>query len=104
MHIFKSLKPVLAALTLELVAVCLLGSALIAQQPPAQAPPVDPQVEEFRARADAMVKQMTLEEKIDYIGGIHGFYVREVPKLKMPALRMSDGPLGERNDGPSTTY
>jgi len=48
---------------------------------------------------------MTLEEKVDYIGGT-GFAVRAVPRLGLPALQMSDGPIGVRSNSrfPSTTY
>ena len=55
-------------------------------------------------RAEAILKKMTLEEKIDYIGGVNGFYVRAVPRLGLPALKMSDGPIGVRCYGPSTAY
>ena len=46
---------------------------------------------------------MTLEEKIDYLGGIEGFYVRDYPRLKLPRFKMADGPFGVRNYGPATT-
>jgi beta-glucosidase len=56
-------------------------------------------------KIDALVKGMTLEQKVDYIGGT-GFAVRAVPSVKLPAFEMSDGPYGTRsNEGfPSTTY
>ncbi|MFY9935629.1 MAG: glycoside hydrolase family 3 C-terminal domain-containing protein [Silvibacterium sp.] len=56
-------------------------------------------------RIDEIVKSMTLQQKIDFIGGT-GFAVRPEPELKIPALEMSDGPYGVRsNTGfPSTTY
>jgi len=47
---------------------------------------------------------MTLEEKIDYIGGLNDFYIRAIPRLKIPALRMSDGPLGVHDYGLTTAY
>jgi len=58
-----------------------------------------------REKASAIVQQMTLEEKIDYIGGT-GFAVRAVPRLHLPALQMSDGPIGVRSNSgfPSTVY
>jgi beta-glucosidase len=68
-----------------------------------QAPvPSNPEIER---RVDAIIKKMTLEQKIDYIGGT-GFAVRAIPALGVPALEMSDGPLGVRNNQkfPSTTY
>jgi beta-glucosidase len=48
---------------------------------------------------------MTLEEKIDYIGGT-GFAIRAMPRLDLPAFEMSDGPYGARSNAgfPSTTY
>ncbi len=69
----------------------------------AQAPvPSNPEIER---RVDAILKKMTLEQKIDYIGGT-GFAVRAMPALGIPALEMSDGPLGVRSNQkfPSTTY
>jgi len=55
-------------------------------------------------RVEKILGQMTLEEKIDYIGGTKDFYVRAIPRLGVPELKMSDGPLGIRNFGPSTAY
>jgi len=55
-------------------------------------------------RAQAIVKKMTLDEKLDYIGGTGGFSIRGIPRLGLPELRMADGPLGVRNAGPSTAY
>jgi beta-glucosidase len=53
-------------------------------------------------RVDAILAKMTLDEKIDYLGGTDGFFVRALPKLGVPRLRMADGPMGVRNFGPST--
>jgi beta-glucosidase len=56
-------------------------------------------------RVDALLSKMTLEQKLDYIGGT-GFAVRAIPGLNLPALEMSDGPLGVRSNQkfPSTVY
>jgi beta-glucosidase len=56
-------------------------------------------------RADTYLAKMSLEEKIDYIGGT-GFAVRAVPSVGLPSLEMSDGPFGVRSNVrfPSTTY
>jgi beta-glucosidase len=55
--------------------------------------------------ADSIVNKMTPEQKIDYIGGT-GFAIRAMPELGLPALEMSDGPVGVRSNlgFPSTTY
>jgi beta-glucosidase len=66
--------------------------------------PHDPTPAEVQ-KVDALVKQMTLQEKIDYIGGT-GFGLRAVPRLGIPEINMSDGPYGTRSNSgfPSTTY
>jgi beta-glucosidase len=68
-----------------------------AQAPSASTPAIE-------ARVDAMLKQLSLEEKVDLIGGINGFYIREIKHIGLPALKMADGPFGVRNYGPSTTF
>ena len=60
--------------------------------------------QEHKDRAAEIVKKMTLEEKIDYIGGYESWYVRAIPRLGLPAVRMADGPQGVRNNTKSTLY
>ncbi|HWD38942.1 MAG TPA: glycoside hydrolase family 3 C-terminal domain-containing protein [Fimbriimonas sp.] len=48
--------------------------------------------------------QMTLDEKIDILSGVDGFNERGVPRLGVPKLLFSDGPVGVRNFGPTTAY
>src|SRR5260370_8797854 len=45
---------------------------------------------------------MTLEEKIDLLGGTDGFFARGIPRLALTRLKMADGPIGVRNFGPAT--
>ncbi|MGA8501123.1 MAG: glycoside hydrolase family 3 C-terminal domain-containing protein [Candidatus Sulfotelmatobacter sp.] len=56
------------------------------------------------ARVDSMLKQLSLEEKIDLLGGVDSFYIRAIPRIGLPRLKMADGPLGVRNYGPSTVF
>ncbi|MBT8055067.1 MAG: glycoside hydrolase [Xanthomonadales bacterium] len=56
------------------------------------------------ARVESILGQMTVEEKIDLLGGVDFFYLRGVPRLGVPRLRMADGPMGVRNDGPATAF
>ena len=55
--------------------------------------PVDAQNER---RVAALLKQMTLEEKIDLLGGVNAFDVRGVPRLGLPQMATADGPFGVR--------
>lgn len=36
------------------------------------------------------------------LGGVDGFFIRGIPRLGLPPLKMADGPLGVRNFGPAT--
>ena len=91
----KITKLLLLALLFWLPAVPLFAQSSTARAAEAKSSPDE--------RAQAIASRMTLEEKLDYIGGIDGFYIRAIPRLNVPAFKMSDGPLGVRNYGPSTT-
>jgi beta-glucosidase len=56
------------------------------------------------ARVDSLLKKLTLDEKIDLIGGVDDFYIRANQKIGLPRLKMADGPVGVRNYGPSTVF
>src|ERR1017187_6579712 len=75
---------------LEFVVLLLLVSFLAWAQAPSVSTPA------IEARADAMLKQLSLEEKIDLMGGFNDFYIREIKHIGLPALKMADGPFGVR--------
>ncbi len=60
--------------------------------------------QEHKDRAAEIVSQMTLEEKIAYVGGYENWFVRAVDRLGLPAVKMADGPQGVRNNTRSTLY
>jgi len=83
---------------LKFVVLILLVSFLAWGQAPSASTPA------IEARADSMLKQLSLEEKIDLIGGVDDFYIRGIKHVGLPALKMADGPFGVRNYGPSTAF
>ena len=53
-------------------------------------------------RVESILSKMTLEEKVEMLGGTDGFFARGLPRLNLPKLKMADGPVGVRNFGPAT--
>ena len=74
-----------------------LAQCVAAQNAPASAANVE-------QRVDSLVSKMTLEEKIEMIGGVNDFYTRPIKRLGIPSLRMSDGPMGVHDYGLATAY
>jgi beta-glucosidase len=87
---------VLLALSLLIVTAGPLPAQQVASQTSASKADVE-------SRAESLLRQMTLEEKIDLLGGVDGFFIRGLPRLGIPRLKMADGPIGVRNFGPATT-
>lgn len=50
---------------------------------------------EIENRIQQLLKQLTLEEKIDLLGGT-GFETKPIERFGIPSLKMADGPLGVR--------
>src|SRR4051794_15683592 len=84
-------------LVISLLACAITASALPAQCHAGAGTSGMPSAE---SRADELVSQMTLEEKIYYIGGTNWFYIRSIPRLGIPEIKMSDGPMAVRVDFP----
>jgi len=55
-------------------------------------------------RVDTMIAKLTLEQKIELLGGEDNMYIKAQPAIDLPRIRMSDGPMGVRTWGPSTAY
>ncbi len=55
-------------------------------------------------RVSTLLADMTLAEKLDYIGGYKYFSVRGIERLGLPEILLSDGPVGLRGEGKSTAY
>jgi beta-glucosidase len=55
---------------------------------------LDPKIE---ARVEQLLQQMTLDEKLEMLTGT-GFASRPLPRLGIPAMEMTDGPVGVRTE------
>lgn len=58
---------------------------------------------ELEREIDQVIEKMTLEEKISMIHGSGIFRTGAVERLGIPALKMSDGPMGVRNEMPDAS-
>ena len=55
-------------------------------------------------RVDDLLAKMTLEEKIDLIGGDTPFRTHAIPRLHIPYFQMADGPVGAHIPAPTIAY
>ncbi len=75
----------------------LSAPALHAQAPVPDSPAIDQQ-------ADSMLSKLSLQQKLELIGGEDNMFLRAEPVAGFPRLKMSDGPDGIRTWGPDTAY
>ena len=53
---------------------------------------------ELRKKAEDLLQKLTLDEKIGMIHGAQLFQTKGVERLGIPALKLSDGPMGVRHE------
>src|ERR1039458_1267816 len=83
----------------SLVSTILLAASLAVS---AQAPaPDSPAIE---AQAHAMISKLTLEQKVELLGGVDNMFTRPMPVIELPRFKMSDASVGVRTWGPTTAY
>jgi beta-glucosidase len=87
----------IAVLSLEF-AILLAGTLAVSAQAPV---PDSPAIE---AKAHAMIAKLTLEQKIELLGGVDNMFTRPMPAIDLPRFKMSDASLGVRTWGPTTAY
>ena len=63
--------------------------------------PDSPAIEQ---RVDSLLAKLSLQQKLQLIGGVDNFYTYAQPNIGLPQLKMSDGPFGVRVFGKSTAY
>ncbi|MDR3772968.1 MAG: glycoside hydrolase family 3 C-terminal domain-containing protein [Terracidiphilus sp.] len=87
------------ALFLPALLVFALALSLTAR---AQAPaPDSPAIE---AQAHAWIQKLTLEQKVELVGGVDGMFTNAQPAIGLPRFKMSDASVGVRTWGPTTAY
>jgi beta-glucosidase len=62
----------------------------------------DPQTTE--KRVDNLLAKMTLDEKLDLLGGDTPFRTHAIPRLNIPYFQMADGPVGAHIPAPTIAY
>ena len=92
--------PILIAI---IVCVAILCLAIAATVPLASAQIASPS-DDVEKRTDSLLRTMTLDEKINLLGGTEGMNTSPISRIGLPALRMSDGPVGVHDYGPTTAY
>ncbi len=80
-------------------ALCLLAGVIAVFQlgPQARTPAQTASGTNDDPRIERLLSQLTLEEKISLLGGT-GFETKAIPRLGIPTLNMTDGPVGVRWD------
>src|SRR5260370_36420982 len=78
--------------------VSLLLAVLQAYAQPAPAGPAA-----VEQRVQSVLSQMTLEEKIDMLGGVDNFFIRDLTRLYRPRVNMAHGQPGVRAYSHTTT-
>ena len=52
-------------------------------------------------RIEALISELTLEEKVSILSGSSAWHTTAVPRLNIPRVKMTDGPIGARGDSVS---
>lgn len=58
----------------------------------------------YEEQVNALLGQLTLEEKVSMVHGCGFFRTKAVERLGIPALKMSDGPMGVRQEFPDDSW
>jgi beta-glucosidase len=93
----RILRPFFLFFVLAFAPISMPCSHLAAQAPVPDSPAIE-------AQAHAMLSKLTLEQKIELLGGIDSMYTRPMPTIDLPRFKMSDASVGVRTWGPTTAY
>jgi beta-glucosidase len=95
----KSLRlhPLLSSFSLASTILLAAGLVVSAQAPVPDSPAIE-------AQAHAMISKLTLEQKVELLGGVDNMFTRPMPVIELPRFKMSDASVGVRTWGPTTAY
>ncbi len=96
----RNLKNTISVTFFALILACL--SPVFSGYAQAQAPVPDSSA--IESQAQALLAKLTLEQKIELIGGVDNMYTRPMPVIDLPRFKMSDASVGVRTWGPTTAY
>jgi beta-glucosidase len=85
------------AIAFVFASLVLFRIACLAQAPVADSPAIE-------AKAHTLLAKLTLEQKIELIGGIDDMFTCAQPAIDLPRFKMSDASVGVRTWGPTTAY
>ena len=87
-----------------MVAVLSLRTARADPPPVAEVDAREVDAREVDARVDGVLAKLTHDDKVRLLAGVADFYTNDVPAAGLPRFKMTDGPVGTRNDGKTTAY
>jgi len=61
-------------------------------------------LKDAQKRAEGLITEMTLTEKIDYLSGIDSFAIKGIPRLNIPRIYCADATSGVRCFGDATGF
>ncbi len=91
------LHPLLSSFSIASTILLAASLAVSAQAPVPDSPAIE-------AQAHAMISKLTLEQKIELLGGVDSMFTHSMPVIGLPRFKMSDASLGVRTWGPTTAY
>ncbi len=83
---------------------CLVSTILLAANLAVSAQAPAPDSPAIEAQAHAMILKLTLEQKVELLGGVDNMFTRPMPVIELPRFKMSDASVGVRTWGPTTAY
>ena len=89
--------------TFPCLGVVLIGIALLTPSlTVAQGPVADSAA--IEGKAHSLLAKLTLEQKIELIGGVDSMFTHAEPSIGLPRFKMSDASVGVRTWGPTTAF